>query len=47
MLWNAYYCNPIDWHIDHIQHTRAQWQLSLESNFIAAIKGSELIKEWF
>ena len=44
MLWNAYYGCPLDWHYDHKHHTRSQWHLSYENNFIAAVKGSKLIK---
>jgi hypothetical protein len=46
MFWNAYYGGPLDWHIDPKNKIKSQWHLSYENNFIAASKGSELIKEW-
>ncbi len=47
MLWFGATASPFDWEIDLKYNTKSIWQLPYESNFIAAEKGSELLKEWF
>jgi hypothetical protein len=46
IFWNSLLGCPADWHYDFEHKTKAQWHLSYESNFIAAIKHSEFVKEW-
>jgi len=38
---------PLDWTVDETSNTKAAWHLAFESNFLAADKDSELVKEWF
>lgn len=44
LLWNTYYGGPLDWHFDQEFMTKSQWHLSYESNFIASIPHSKLVK---
>lgn len=46
-MWHPHYGSPLDWNINQKHNTKVQWHLSYENNFIAAEKGSELIKDWF
>jgi hypothetical protein len=46
MYWNSLLGCPANWHYDEKRKTKVQWHLSYENNFIAAVKRSELIKEW-
>lgn len=43
MFWHGHYGHPSNWQLDYEHKTKKQWHLSYENNFIAAVKGSELI----
>jgi hypothetical protein len=47
MFWHPHYGAPFEWKIDEKYKIKSQWHLAYENNFIAAEKGSELIKDWF
>jgi len=36
-----------DWKINEKYNTKVQWHLAFESNFLAADKDSEFVKDWF
>jgi hypothetical protein len=47
IFFNSLYGSPLDWHLDNqYNNAKSQWHLSYESNFIAAVKNNDLIKEW-
>lgn len=43
MFWHGHWGHPSNWNFDYKFKTKKQWHLSYENNFIAAVKGSELI----
>lgn len=44
LFWHVRFAHPSNWQMDYKYNTKKQWELSYESSFIAAEKGSELIK---
>ena len=47
MMWHPHYGAPLKWTVNKQHNVKSQWHLAYENNFIAAEKGSELVKEWF
>jgi hypothetical protein len=47
MFWNPNFGGLFDWEIDSTVNTKAGWHFSYQNSIIAAVKGSELIKDWF
>jgi hypothetical protein len=37
----------LDWTVDEKANTKVTWHLAYESNFLAADKDSEFVKDWF
>lgn len=47
MQFHATEGGPLDWTVDETYNTKATWHLAYQSNFLAADKDSELVKDWF
>jgi len=46
MFWNQHYGGEFEWEISETYHTKYEWRLSIFNGFMAAVKGSEYVKEW-
>ena len=46
MFWNQNFGGFFEWEINEVYHTKSEWRLSIFNGFMAAVKGSEYVKEW-
>jgi hypothetical protein len=47
MFFHPHYGSPFNWTYNSLINSKIAWHLGYENNFIAAVKGSELILDWF
>jgi len=47
LFFNPHYGSPFQWVANKQTNTKEAWHLGYENSFIAAVKNSKFIKEWF
>jgi hypothetical protein len=47
MFFHPHYGSPFNWTYSSLINSKIAWHLGYENNFIAAVKRSELIIDWF
>jgi len=46
LFWNQHYGGHFEWEVSETYNTKYEWRLSIFNGFMAAVKGSEYVKEW-